>query len=404
MAMSSFRSNMPARPSAAAAVVASRRAAAALALLVLGVAMAAPRTAAAHELGPFQVFGHFLHDGSFHLDVKVDDEHLPAAQMGGPARITRYGRIAGLGGVAEQRFGRFLSDLADSLTLRFDGTVVAPSLRMDPDVGDPAAPARVTMIVEGWLPGGARTFTLETALAVKTYPLVLNCEGDEVSSWKWVEGGKPSPPYALAANVVPPPRSLLLRGAFERGFASVLPYGPAWLLAVAVLFLLVRRPGPALVLLSAFALGGGGALALALHGGGGPPLRPALLAALEALAVVGLALACLAAPPWPWRPRPLAALLPAAVCAAGALYGLDCVEMVRALPGRPPAASPMHAAAAAACALGTLGAALAVLAAACALVGVPLGAKPWYRSRVVVPASCLIAVIGLYWSVAALLA
>ncbi len=386
------------RPSAIPATGALCRAGAGLLLLLLAVGLAAPRAAAAHELGPFQVFGSFLRDGSFHFDVKVDDEHLPADRMGGPARLTRYGRIAGLGGAAEQRFGRFLSDLADSLTLRFDGEAVEPSLRMDPDMGDPAAPARVTMIVEGRIPGGARTFTLESALAVKTYPLVLNCEGDESSSWKWVEGGKPSPPFTLAPNVVPPPRSRVLRRAFERGFAGVLPHGPAQLLIVAALFLLARRSGSALALLGVFALGGAGGLAQALHGGGGLPLRPQLLAPLQALAVAALALACLLAPPWPWRSRGLATVLPLAVGAIGVLYGFGAPS----LPAPP--LPPMLSGAAAAYALGALGAELAVLVGACLFVGIPLGAKPWYRGRIVVPASCLIAVVGLYWSVAALLA
>jgi hypothetical protein len=381
-------------------ITAARRAAALISLLA--VALAAPWAATAHELGPFQVFGKFSHDGSFQLDVRVDDEHLPAAQMGGPARTTRYGPIAGLEGPAEQRFGRFLSDLADSLTLRFDGAVVTPSLRMDPDTGDPAAPARVTMIVAGWIPGGSHSFTLETSLAVKTYPLVLTCEGDETSSWKWVEGGKPSPPFALAPGVVPPPRSLVLRQAFARGFGSVLPHGPAQILVVAALFLLARRLAPALGLLAAFALGGAAGLTLALHGGGGlaAPLPLPLVPPLQALSLAALALSCALAPPWPWRRRWLAALLPVAVCAVGALYGLD---MVRWLPTRPAAAPPMVPLAAAACALGGLGAELAVLA-GCAFAGLPLGLKPWYRRRVVVPAGWLIAVTGLYWSVAALLA
>jgi hypothetical protein len=335
----------------------------------------------------------------------VDDEHLPAGQMGGPARATRYGRIAGLGGLAEQRFGRFLSDLADSLTLRFDGAVVTPSLRMDPDTGDPAAPARVTMIVAGWIPGGSHSFTLETSLAVKTYPLVLNCEGDETSSWKWVEGGKASPPFALAPGVVPPPRSLVLRQAFGRGFGSVLPHGPAQLLVVAALFLLARRLAPALGLLGVFALGGaaGLTLALRLHGGGGglaPALPLPLVPPLQALSLAALALSCALAPPWPWRQRWLAALLAVAVGGVGALYGLD---MARWLPMHPAPPPPMVPLAAAACALGGLGAELVVLA-GCAFAGLPLGLKPWYRRRVVVPAGWLIAVTGLYWSVAALLA
>ena len=42
---------------------------------------------------------------------------------------------------------------------------------------------------------------------------------------------------------------------------------------------------------------------------------------------------------------------------------------------------------------------LTVIAAAFLLVGLPFRQRSWYRSRVVVPASCLIAAVGLFWSV-----
>ena len=57
-----------------------------------------------------------------------------------------------------------LSELADSLTLSFDGVTVTPTLAMDPQGGSDAgggAPARATLLVEGWIPGGARGFTPE---------------------------------------------------------------------------------------------------------------------------------------------------------------------------------------------------------------------------------------------------
>jgi hypothetical protein len=41
---------------------------------------------------------------------------------------------------------------------------------------------------------------------------------------------------------------------------------------------------------------------------------------------------------------------------------------------------------------------LSVIAAAAALVG-RFRDRPWYRARIVVPASLVIAAVGLYWSV-----
>ncbi|HEY6320751.1 MAG TPA: HupE/UreJ family protein [Thermoanaerobaculia bacterium] len=358
--------------------------------------------AGAHELGPFQVYGTFLRDGSFRLDVKIDEEHLAPGQLGGPARPTRYGRIAGLSGPTEQRFGRFLSDLADSLTLTFDGVTVTPTLAMDPQGGGDAggAPARATLFVEGWIPGGARRFTFASSLRVKSYPLVLRCEGDESSSWRWMAGGETSAPFQLTASVVPPPRIAVARRCFALGFDRVLPHGPAPLLLVAAVFLLVRRVRAGLLLLAALTLGEALGLTLALRGG--VPVRPSLVEPLLALAVAALALAGLT--PSPPRSRPsrhgtwLGLALSAAVFAVGALCGLGLV------PDTPAAAPPpLRPAAATGFIAGVATAELVVMAAAFVLVGLPFRDQPWYRSRLLAPASCLIALVALYWSLSGLL-
>lgn len=361
--------------------------------------------AGAHELGPFQVYGTFLRDGSFRLDVKIDEEHLAPGQLGGPGRTTRYGRIAGLSGPTEERFGRFLSDLADSLTLTFDGVTVTPTLAMDPQGGGDAggsAPTRATLVVEGWIPGGARGFAFASSLRVKSYPLVLRCEGDESSSWRWMVGGETSAPFQLAADVVPPPRIALARHCFALGFGSVLPHGPAPLLLVAAGFLLVRRVRAGLLLLAALTLGEALGLTLAL--GGRVPVRPSLLEPLLALSVAALALAGLAPSPPRSRPGPgrrgawLGLALSAAVFAAGALCGLALAPAAPA--ALPP---PLRPAAATGFIAGAAAAELAVLAAAFALLGLPFRDQPWYRSRLVAPASCLIALVALYWSISGLL-
>jgi hypothetical protein len=385
-----------------------------------------------HELGPFQVYGTFLRSGAFRLDVKVDEEHLGAAQLGGPARPTRYGRIAGLNGPVEQRFGRFLSDLADSLTMSFDGVTVRPTLAIDPEGGPGGpggdaggAPARATLRVAGWIPGGARSFNFSSSLPVKSYPLVLHCEDDESSTWRWVAGGETSPAYQLAARVVPPPRAAVAWRCFALGFDHVLPHGPAPLLLVAAIFLLARRVGAALFMLAAMAAGQGLGLILALRGVA--PAGPALLETLQALAIAGVAVAGLGvlqprlrtpATERPsgerpsWRPLPwLAVVLEVVVfLLIGVLFGLG---FAAAVPGglaagaaaetAAPLTPPLLPAAAAGFALGAAAAELAVMAAAFVLVGLPCRDKAWYRGRVVVPACCLIAVVSLYWSLAGLL-
>jgi len=385
----------------------------------------------AHELGPFQVYGTFLRGGTFRLDVRIDEEHLTPAQLGGPARPTRYGRIAGLGGPTEQRFGRFLSDLADSLTLTFDGARVRPTLTMDPAEGGAGgdAPARATLRVEGWIPGGARVFSFASSLPVKSYPLVLRCEDDESSTWRWVAGGETSPPYELAARVVPPPRTAVARRCFALGFRSVLPHGPVPMLLVAAMFLLARRVRAALPMLAALALGQAAGLALALRGDLSLPaalLEPLLALSVAGLAVAGLSLlpprrrsppgAAASSPPPRRRSPPgragsspplwLSAVFLVILLAVGVLFGpgfAPAMTAGHAAKSGPPLAPPLLPAVTAGFALGAAAAELAVMAAAFSLVGLPFRDKPWYRARVVVPASCLIALVALYWSLSGLL-
>jgi hypothetical protein len=365
-------------------------------------AIATAPAARAHELGMFQVYGRFQSDGTYRLDIKVDQEHLPAAQAGGPARATRYGRIAGLDGAVEQHFGRFLSDLVDSMTLSFDGEPVTPTLSMDSDTGPPGGVPRATLRVEGPIPGGAHTFTFRSTLKVPSYPLVLGCEGDDTSSWKWVEGGATSPPFPLASRVVPPSRSTVLRQAGQLGWSAVLPHGPALLLLVAVIFLFARRIRPALLQVIALSAAQATGMALALRGTHLVP--PALATPLLSLSVACLAALCLLAPsspapspnprnrPIPWR-TPLAVAL---TLAAGFLNG-ESLAAVAALPAWTGRA---HLIAAAGFGLGALAAELATLAFAQALIGLPFANRVWYRGRVVIPACSLIVLAGLYGSLA----
>jgi hypothetical protein len=371
--------------------------------------------ARAHELGPFQVFGTFRDDGGFRLEIKVDEEHLPAAQQGGPARRTRFGPIAGLSGPAAARFGRFLSDLADSLTMSFDGAAIRPSLAIDQEAlaaatgTDPGAvPARVILDVDGWIPGGARRFTFASSLPVRTYPLVLRCEGDDVSAWRWVAGGETSPPFALAPRVVPPPAAAVARSWAARGFAAVLPHGPEVLLLVAAIFLLAGRPGAALVQLATLGLGQAAGLLLAPRGSGGAAAHPAALGPLLALAVGALAVLCLLPEPRR-RPWPAAGTFAVPwwevvlVAAAGGVCGRGLAGALTAAPGSRALTPPLLRTAAVALGGGALGAEILVMAGAIVLIGLPLRGRPWYRDRVVVPAGWLVAVVALYWSLAPLL-
>ncbi|HVT60087.1 MAG TPA: HupE/UreJ family protein [Thermoanaerobaculia bacterium] len=409
------------RPAATAGKRPCRCRGLALGLLAAWVAAAAlAAAAAAHELGVMQVFASFQQSGAYQIDLQVAEEHLAPGQGGGPAHPTRYGRIEGLGGSDdERRLGRFLSDLIDGTTIAFDGRPVEPrvayvsdpargsraagrSLRgMAPSIagraaelpGMPASPRRYRLRLAGWIPGGARSFTFTSALKTPRYPLVLAVEGDETSLWKWVDGQRTSPPFALPARVVPPTSRAVALRSLRLGFDGVLPRGTAAVLFVLAVFLLAGGVAPLLVQLAAFTLGQAAGLALALRGA--VAFSPAVAEPAMALAIVYLAVENLVRRrPSSWRAVPLLAF--------GFLFGMAGPDAA-SIAAPSPAGGWSLGAAIAGWSLGALAAESTVLAAAFLLIGLPFRHQLWYRGRVVVPASCLIALVGLYWTLERLL-
>src|SRR4051794_6905243 len=85
----------------------------------------------AHELGKVQVYTTFQKGGTYRIEMVLDDEHLTAADAGGPAAVTRYGPIAGLTGPLDARLGRFLGQIVDGATVLFDGKPVTPEIAVE---------------------------------------------------------------------------------------------------------------------------------------------------------------------------------------------------------------------------------------------------------------------------------
>jgi hypothetical protein len=341
--------------------------------------------AGAHQLGKLQVYTTFLKDGTYQIDVPLDPSHMTPGDLGGPAGETRYGAIAGLKPEAEREFGRLMRALVDGATLAFDGRTVEPELAiapLDPD----GPPDRVTLRLHGPIPGGARAFTWKDSVNVGSYPLVLKNEGDESSVWQWLEAGAASKPFPLAKAVIPPARWEVARRYLRLGFRHFVPAGPDPILFVLGFILLSRRLKPLLQQVVAFTLAHTLTLALGIYGV--VRLSPAIVGALLALSIVLVAVENIRTPEL--RPSRLAL-----VFGCGLLYGLGFAGVLSEV-GLPRSE---RLTALLSFNLGVEGGQLAVIAVAFLLVGLPFRGQAWYRQRVVVPASCLIAAVGLYWSV-----
>lgn len=337
------------------------------ALLVLLVLLALPGAVpcGAHELGKVQIYTTFQKDGAYRIEMVLDEEHLTPADGDGR---------------------RFLSRLAGGVTVLFDGRPVSPEVAVPPaDPDDP--PGRVKIRLQGPIPGGARTFQLTESFPVGSYPLILKTEGDESSAWQWQEGGgAPGAPFELAKAVVPPTRREVIRLYLALGFTHILPGGLDHVLFVLGIFLLSRKLKPVLAQVTAFTVAHTLTLALTLYGV--VSLPASIVEPLIALSIAYVAIENLFTREL--KPRRIAL-----VFLFGLLHGMGFAGVLSEL-GLPrseflPALISFN--------LGVEAGQLTVIAAAFLLVGLPFRRRSWYHARVVVPASCLIAAVGLFWSV-----
>ncbi|HEV7515536.1 MAG TPA: HupE/UreJ family protein, partial [Thermoanaerobaculia bacterium] len=185
---------------------------------------------------------------------------------------------------------------------------------------------------------------------------------------------------------VPPPRIQVMLRYLGLGFRHVVPRGSEQILFALGIFLLSLSVKPLLAQVTAFTAASTLACAAAVYGR--VALPPRVAAPAIALSIVYLAVENL-------RRRELRASRIALVFACGLLYGLAFAGALREL-GAPRA---VLSTAVLGFDLGALAGQLAVLGAVFLLVGLPWGDRPWYRDRVVIPASLAMATLGLYWSV-----
>lgn len=358
-------------------------------ILLLALLALTASAAHAHELGKIQVYATFLKDGTYRIEIPVDPSHLwPGDKGPGATGETRYGPIQGLTPAVDQRFGRFLRALADNSTILFDGAPVHPTMEIVPPAPDDP-PDRATLRFQGSLPAGARRFNWKedgSLGRLGTYPLILQIEGEESSVWQWLDAGATSPGFSLAKAAVPPTRLAVVRQYLTLGFTHIVPEGPDHILFVLGIFLLSRRLKPILQQVTAFTVAHTLTLALSIYGV--VRLSPSIVEPLIALSIVFVAVENILVPEL--KPSRIAL-----VFCFGLLHGLGFAGVLSEM-GLPRSEL---LTALLSFNLGVEGGQLAVISVAFLLVGLPFRGQAWYRQRVVVPASCLIAAVGLYWSV-----
>jgi len=198
---------------------------------------------------------------------------------------------------------------------------------------------------------------------------------------QWVEGEARSTPFTF-----PPSRLAVIRQYLLLGFTHILPHGFDHILFVLGLFLLSTRWKPLLSQVTAFTIAHSITLGLTMYGVVSISPRivePAIALSIAYVAVENVMTMQLK----PWRVG--------IVFAFGLLHGMGFAGVLREL-GLPRS---QFLTALITFNVGVELGQLAVIATAFLLVAQWYRAKPWYRQRLVVPASAMIAATGVFWTV-----
>lgn len=314
---------------------------AAFALIIASLAL----PLGAHEMGMAQIDASFLRDGTYIVAFTVDPEHLPPGVT--PATLVN---------AAELYFdGRRVTPLVDGLQLRG------------------RTPSRVTQ------------FTFADPAIEGFYVLKLHNEGQPGVA-QWVEAGKRSEPFPLDRAVIPKTRREVVQQYLVLGYTHILPKGLDHVLFVLGIFLLAVRLRPVLWQITAFTLAHTITLALTIYGV--VSLPPSIVEPLIALSIAYVAIENI------FTDR-LHAWRPLIVFAFGLLHGMGFAGVLSEI-GLPRAE---FVPALLAFNVGVELGQLTVILAAFLILGLPFRNRPWYRQRIVIPGSIVIAIVALYWFV-----
>jgi hydrogenase/urease accessory protein HupE len=353
-------------------------------LLPLAFAIMAVVGTHAHDLERTTVHLTVAADGSFTLRLAHDPSWLLLRMetfAGGTATSTAdvAARDARLRVLAPQ--------VIDRVVLFVDGHEIRPTTAeyAPPPETVPAGEfALGAYTLRGRLPPTAHALRWYYGLVADPYPLTVEL-ADGTSKTEWVQGDAWSSSLPLGGPFVRPPLLTRLREYVVLGYTHILPRGLDHILFVIGLFLLSARARPVLAQVTTFTIAHSMTLGLSLYGVVSLPSR--VVEPLIALSIAYVAIENL-------RTRRLTPARIALVFLFGLLHGLGFAGVLTSL--ELPRAD--FAVALFGFNVGVELGQVSVIAAVAFLVGWWRG-RSWYYTRVVVPASLAIAVVGAYWTV-----
>lgn len=350
--------------------------------------------AVAHEIRPAVVTVTFEQD-RYRVEINTNMEAVLAGvsprhkDTSDSPRAQEYDSLRQLPPPAfRQRIEAFREKFFDGIQVEFDGARAMPvfdAVEVS-DVGDLRVARLSTVKLSGAIPPGAKVFRWRYAAEFGDNVVRLRAGVDGKMEAVWLKEGEKSEPYVLGEGLKPRTRAEIAWQYTQLGFTHILPYGLDHILFVLGLFLLSVRWKPLLIQVTSFTVAHSITLGLSIYGVFSLPptvVEPLIAASIVVVAVENIMTSRLHA----WRPFVVFGFgLLHGVGFAGVLHevGLPRSEFVTGLISFN---------------LGVEFGQLAVITLAFGLVGFWGRGKPWYRARVVIPASALIALVGAYWTV-----
>jgi len=357
------------------------RFAAALALVVAAAIF--PGTAEAHEIGTTRV-SVLLHDNqSYEIDIVADAASLVEKLESVEGRpLTEGADAPKLEAILRGSEATFRK----RVKLLFGGTEARPEIAYTVAPPKDAASAyAATIRLTGAIPEGARDFTWKYSWTFTTYSIAVRMDPSAAPATEWLEGGQTSRPFPIAAQQ-PESRLSIAWRHLVLGFTHIVPLGLDHMLFVLGIFLLSPGWRSLLWQVSAFTVAHSITLGLGMYGLiSAPPaiVEPLIAVSIAYVAIENIFLSELR----PWRIG--------LVFAFGLLHGMGFAGVLQEL-GLPRS---QFVTALVTFNLGVEAGQLAVIGSAFLLVGWRLSNRSWYRARVVVPASVMIACVAVYWTV-----
>jgi hydrogenase/urease accessory protein HupE len=363
--------------------------------------------ASAHEIQPSIVDFTFNKAGYYQLSIQTNLEAL-LAQVGSQHQDTsssdnanKYNQLRNIThDKLNDKFKSFSTEFLNKVQLDFDGKTQQLNI-LDveiPEIGDTELVRESVINIAGLIPENTKTMSWRWDPAFGNAVLRVSSEDNPELYSAYLTDGKKSDLIAIGIDCSDPeiakkkvPECATKSGQWEAiknylqvGFVHIVPKGLDHILFVVGLFLLSTQLRPLLIQITSFTLAHTASLAMGIYGIVSVPasiVEPLIAASIFYVAIENIFSSKLSR----WRPI--------LVFLFGLLHGLGFASVLTEIG----LSSTNFVTSLIAFNVGVELGQLVVIAVCFAVVGFWFGKKDWYRSRITIPFSIVIAFIASYW-------